>query len=264
MDFLNKIIWITGASSGIGEAIAVMLATEKPVLLLSSRKEKELQRVQQICISAGAECHIFPLDVSDTDSIEMAAKKVLDQFGHVDLLINSAGISQRSTVIETPVEVDRKIMEINYFGTIALTKAMLPAMIKHGGGHVVAVSSIVGKFGFPLRSSYSASKHALHGFFETLEAELKKENIRTTVVIPGRVKTNISVNAITRDGTAYGVMDEGQAKGISAEKCARVIIRGLKKNKKEILVGGRETLMVQIRRFLPSLYFKIASKLKAT
>ena len=264
MNYFKKTVWITGASSGIGEAIAEMLAPEKPVLILSSRNEKELQRVQKICTEAGAESHIILLDLASPDSINQAAEKVLTQFERVDMLINSGGISQRSTVIETPIEVDRKIMEINYFGTITLTKAVLPAMVKQGGGQVAAVSSIVGKFGFPLRSSYSASKHALHGFFETVEAELKKDKIRTTVIIPGRVKTNISVNAITRDGTAYGVMDEGQAQGISAEKCAKVIINGLKRNKKEILVGGRETLMVHIRRFLPSLYFKIASKLKAT
>jgi short-subunit dehydrogenase len=153
-------------------------------------------------------------------------------------------------------------MEINYFGTIALSKAVLPYMIKNGGGHILATSSISGRFGFPLRSAYSASKQALHGFFETLHIENSKFNIRASVIIPGRVKTNISVNALTATGTEHGKLDPGQAKGITPEKAAQKIVKGIRRNRREILVGGSELLMLYIRKFFPSLFFNIAGKIK--
>jgi short-subunit dehydrogenase len=165
-------------------------------------------------------------------------------------------------VSETPLFIDRKIFEINYFGAVALTKAVLPGMIKNGGGHISATSSLVGKFGFPYRSAYSASKQALHGFFESLRAENIKNNIKVSIVIPGRVKTNISVNAIDKDGKKHGKMDEGQDSGITAEKAAKIICRNLKRNKKEILVGGKELIMIHIRRFLPRLYYFLSSRIK--
>ena len=180
----------------------------------------------------------------------------------VDCLLNFGGISQRSFVSETPLFVDRKIFEVNYFGTIVLTKAILPSMIKNGGGQIAVTSSIVGKFGFPYRSSYSASKHALHGFFESLRAENIKNNIRVSVIIPGRIKTNISLNAIDKDGNKHSKMDEGQDIGKSVTQSAKVICKKLQREKKEILVGGKELLMVHIRRFLPSLYYYLAPRVK--
>ncbi|MBN2634825.1 MAG: SDR family NAD(P)-dependent oxidoreductase, partial [Prolixibacteraceae bacterium] len=158
--------------------------------------------------------------------------------------------------------VDRKIFEVNYFGTIALTKAILPEMIKNGGGHLAVTSSIVGKFGFPYRSSYSASKHALHGFFESLRAENVQHNIRVSIIVPGRIKTNISVNAINSEGKTHAKMDEGQDNGMTAEKSAEIICKKLIKEKKEILVGGKEVIMVHIRRFFPFLYYRLSSKVK--
>jgi short-subunit dehydrogenase len=155
-------------------------------------------------------------------------------------------------------------MEVNYFGTIALTKAVLPFMISAGGGQIAATSSISGRFGFPLRSAYSASKQALHGFFETLMLEHKKDNIRVSVLIPGRVRTKISFRALTASGEEHGKMDEGLDKGITPEKAAGQIIRGLKRNRREILVGSSELLMLSIRKYFPALFFRMAEKMKPT
>jgi len=185
-------------------------------------------------------------------------------FGKIDYLINIGGISQRARIDETPLWLDRRIFEINYFGTVALTKAILPHMIKQKSGHVLATSSISGRFGFPLRSTYSASKQALHGFIETLYLENKANNIRGSVIIPGRVRTAISMHALTSEGKEHGKLDEGQAKGITPEKAADQIIRGIKRNKREILVGSSELIMLHIRRYMPWLFFRIADKIKST
>jgi short-subunit dehydrogenase len=185
-------------------------------------------------------------------------------FPKIDILINNGGVSQRTLVKDTTMEIFRKIMEINLFGAVQLTKLVLPVMIKNGGGHIIATSSISGKFGFPLRSAYAASKHALHGFFETVRLENINENIKVTIVCPGRVKTNISYNAISTDGKPHGKMDDGQNEGISPEKCALQIMKAIRKNKKEVLIGGKELMMVHFKRFAPFIFYKIASKIKST
>ena len=262
MIFTDKTIWITGASSGIGKAVAIELSKEKTNLILSDINENGLVEVANICEKNGCSTQIVPFDLSSEESVQSAAQQVFDKKIKVDCLYHFGGISQRSLVSETPLFVDRKIFEINYFGAIALTKAVLPEMIKNGGGQIAATSSIVGKFGFPYRSAYSASKQALHGFFESLRAENKANKIKVSLIIPGRVQTNISVNAIDKAGKQHGTMDDGQDSGISAEKAAKIISRNLKKNKKEILVGGKELMMVHIRRFLPSLYYYMSSRIK--
>ncbi|MFW5886941.1 MAG: SDR family NAD(P)-dependent oxidoreductase, partial [Bacteroidota bacterium] len=178
MQYKGKIIWITGASSGIGEALAYEFARRGSTLILSARREKQLEEVRKKCLELTTHCHICLMDLGNPGQIEDCTKKVLNQFDRIDVLVNNGGISQRSLIMETPLDIDRKIMEINYFGSVLLTKLVLPVMVKNGGGHVVAISSIVGKFGFPLRSAYSASKHAMVGFFETLKTELNKDNIK--------------------------------------------------------------------------------------
>jgi short-subunit dehydrogenase len=162
------------------------------------------------------------------------------------------------------MEIFRKIMEINLFGAVLLSKYVLPVMLKNGGGHIVATSSISGKFGFNLRSAYAASKHALHGFFESVRLENYKENIRVTIVCPGRVRTNISLNALTAEGKAHGKMDDGQDGGISAESCAKQILKAIRKNKKEVLIGGKELLMVHFKRFTPFIFNRIIRNIKPT
>ena len=262
MNFNGKTIWITGASSGIGKAVALQLSKEKVHLILSGRNENALNEVGILCEKKGSTIEVVPFDLGDEKSVKEAANKVLASGSKIDALYQFGGISQRSFVSETPLFVDRKIFEINYFGTIALAKAILPDMIKNGGGHIAVTSSIVGKFGFPYRSSYSASKQALHGFFESLRAENTKNNIAVSIIIPGRIKTNISVNAIDKSGKTHGKMDEGQDKGMAAEKAAKKIIHQLGKQKKEINVGGNEMIMLPIRRFFPRLFYYMAARVK--
>jgi len=261
MNFTKKTIWVTGASSGIGKAVAIELSNNNAHLILSGRKEEVLNKVAIICEKNGCTTQVVPFDLGDEKSIDQAVKTVFDCDIKIDCLFHFGGISQRSLANETPLFVDRKIFEVNYFGTIALTKAILPSMIKNGGGQIAVTSSIVGKFGFPYRSSYSASKHALHGFFESLRAENVKNNIRVSIIIPGRIKTNISVNAIDKEGNAHSKIDEGQYSGKSVSKTAKIICKKLQRKKKEILVGGKELAMVYIRRFFPSLYYYLASKI---
>ena len=262
MKFKDKIIWITGAASGIGEALAYRSVQYGGKLILSDIDEPGLSRVVETCASSGADVLNLPLDLSSRESIERAAELAMEHFGRVDVLINNGGVSQRSMTWETPLEVDRRIMDINFFGAVILTKAILPQMMERGSGYIAATSSITGKFGFPLRSAYAASKHATQGFFETLGLELSGRNISVTIAMPGRVRTNISLNALTRDGTPHGKMDPGQAAGIPAERCAKKYLDAIFKRKREVLIGGKELTMVHIRRFLPAVFYRMARKIR--
>ena len=253
----NKVVWVTGASSGSGEALVKVLAEKDTKLILSSRHEATLERVlNSLPKNAQANARILPLDLSQPDTLDTKAKEALNFFGRIDIIFHSGGISQRSMAIDTTIEVDRRIMEVNYFGTIILTKAILPSMVDNGFGHIVAISSLVGKFGSPFRSGYAASKHALHGFFDSLRAEIYQQNIFVTLVTPGFVKTNVSINALTEDGKKLNQMDEAQKKGMSAEDCARKIISGVEKEKNEILIGGKEIIAVYLKRFFPRYFTK--------
>jgi len=262
--FEGKIVWITGASSGIGECLVYSFIKRGATVIASSNEPSELERVKQNCGDHSGKVLCIPFDLSDTSGIEKTVQEQVAKTGKIDYLLNIGGISQRATIEETPLWLDRKIMEINYFGTIALTKAVLPYMIKQRSGHILATSSISGRFGFPLRSAYSASKQALHGFFETLLIENKKYNIRSSVIIPGRVRTKISFRALNAEGKEQGIMDPGLDKGITPEKAAEIIIRGIIRNKREILVGGSELVMLYIRRYFPALFFRLADKIKST
>jgi short-subunit dehydrogenase len=262
MKFTGKTLWITGASSGIGRAVAIELSLKKCHLILSARKKEALEEVATICNSNGSTTSIVPFDLGDSDAMTRAVHTVLDIETAIDGLYHFGGISQRSYANETPIDVDRKIFDINFFGTVELTKKILPSLIANGGGQIGVTSSIVGKFGFPYRSSYAATKHALHGFFESLRAENVSNNILVSMIIPGRIKTNISMNALDKDGNAHNKMDEGQDKGLSVEKTARIIVKKLEKEKKEILVGGNELIMVHIRRFFPGLYYYLSTKVQ--
>lgn len=262
--FKGKTAWITGASSGIGEALVYSFLEHGATVIASSNDKAGLERVKGTSGNNSDRLKIVPFDLLDTSHIEELTDSVLAETGKIDFLVNIGGISQRARIEETPLWLDRKIFEINYFGTIALTKAVLPYMIRNKGGHILATSSITGRFGFPLRSAYSASKQAIHGFFETLYLENKKYNIKTSVIIPGRVRTNISLHALDAEGKEHGKMDDGQAGGIPPEKAARIIMKGIIKDKREILVGSTELLMLHIRRYMPWLFFRIADRVKST
>jgi short-subunit dehydrogenase len=261
--FKNKIVWITGASSGIGEAIARQVAQQGGKLVLSARSEEKLNTLKN-ALPYPDEHLVLCLDLEDSSNFEALAKSVVDKFGRIDYLFNNGGMSQRSEVHETALDIDRRIMEINYFGNIALTKAVLPYFREQKSGHFVVISSIAGKFGFFLRSAYSASKHALHGFYESLLLEEEKNNIYVTIACPGKINTNISVNAIGKEGQAHGVMDHNQATGMSAEECASQLISAVEKRKIEILIGNKEIKAVTLKRFLPKLFWKVIRKQSAT
>ena len=261
IEFKNKTVWITGASSGIGKALAINLSTLGANIVLSSRKKEELDSVANHCINSTM---VLPLDLENQKQFDAATSSVIEKFGTIDLLINNGGISQRSEASQTSIDVDRKLMEVNYFGTIALTKSVLPKMQKQKSGHIVTISSLSGKFGFFLRSAYAASKFAQLGFFESLRLEEEKNNIDISMVFPGFVRTNISLNSISGDGKTHGKQDENQLKGITAEKCAKDIINGIMDNKKEIFTGCKEIWMVKIKRFFPSIFYKIIRKQSGT
>jgi dehydrogenase/reductase SDR family member 7B len=260
----NKVAWITGASSGIGEALAFQLSSLGCPVVISSNQPDELNNIREKITSKGGRCVALPFDLSDASQIPIIAQQAIASFGRIDLLFNNGGISQRSLINETPLENDRRIMEINYFSNIALTKNILPHMIQNGGGHIAVTSSLSGLFGFPLRSAYCASKHALHGFYETLRIEHINENIKVTIACPDRVRTNISINALNSGGKAHGKMDERQDKGITAEQCAREIIQAVRKDKIVVLIGGFERISVYLKRYLPSLFYRMIAKVKAT
>lgn len=261
--FKNKIVWITGASSGIGKEMAFQAASAGAIVVLSARNLDSLEKVKQT-LERKDEHLCIPLDLENSSNFEELAKQIVDKYGRIDILINNGGLSQRSTVADTKIEVDRKIMEINYFGNIALTKAVLPYMLDKRSGHIVVISSIAGKFGFFLRSAYSASKHALHGFYESLLLEVEKDNIKVTIACPGKINTDISLNALTAEGEKHGVMDHNQSTGMSAQECVRQLFDAVGKNRKEVLIGNKEIKAVTLKRFLPGIFWKVIKKQSAT
>jgi len=264
MTFSDRTCWITGASSGIGKEIALLLAKEKAKLILSGTNLDLLNEVSRECAKHTDFCKVIPFDLSKPEEVARTANEVVENYGPIYLLINNGGITQRSLAIETSVEIDRKIMEIDYFSHVSITKIVIPGMIKAKEGYIAATSSIAGKFGFHQRSAYSAAKHALQGFFETLRLEVKPLNVFVTVVYPGFINTPISVRALDSTGKPHGVMDSNQLKGMSAQKCARKYIKAIKTRKPEAIIGGKELIMIYLKRFLPCLFFRLIGKVKAT
>lgn len=264
MNFTSKVIWLTGASSGIGKALALELANKKTSLILSSRNVDQLKKVKEECNSE-SEIKILPLDLEDYKNFKPIVNKAINFFGKIDILINNAGISQRSFSSDTDIEVDKRIMDVNYLGTIALSKLILPHFIENKSGQFVVTTSIVGKIGTPLRSSYAASKHALHGFFDSLRAEVHQYNISITLVCPGFVNTNISMNALTGDGTAQNKMDVATKNGIDARRFSKLMIKSIVKKKEEVYIAGtKEKLGVYVKRFFPKLLSIMIRKLSVT
>lgn len=256
----NKTIWITGASSGIGEALAIQLSQQSVNLILSARREKELLRVKGLCANQDR-VKILPLDLTISEGHAGNVKEAIDLFGQVDHLINNGGRSQRSLVKDTILQVDRDLMEVNYFGSVSLTKCLLPHMLERGSGHFTIVTSLTGIFGTPYRSGYAASKHALHGFFDSMRAELEDSGINVTIAAPGFVKSNVSINAFQGDGQALGKMDDAQANGLTPEKCASVIIKAIARQKREVYIG-KESYAAYVKRYLPGLFARMIKNAK--
>lgn len=258
MSFANSVVWITGASSGIGEAIAVALASYKNIsLVISARRADELQRVANQTGLPDSNLLILSMDMTDIDSLTTHVETVRQRFGRIDYLFQNAGISQRSSVVDTDFSVYRQLMEVNFFGVVALTKLVLPIMLAQGSGHFVVTSSVAGKLATKQRSGYCASKHALHGFFDALRSEVYEAGLRVTIVCPGYIRTAISINALDANGQKHDQMDENQQKGMAADDFARRLLRAVESQKEEVYIGGNEIYGIYLKRFFPSLLSRI-------
>ncbi|RZK20398.1 MAG: SDR family oxidoreductase [Pedobacter sp.] len=252
---MSKIVWITGASSGIGEALVYEYFKAGDKLIISGRNRDELFRVKGNCQNS-FNVHVLPFDLSETEILESKAQDAIKIFGKIDLLINSGGVSQRGLALETDLRTEQQIMDTNFWGTVTLSKAVLPSMIANGAGQIVVVSSLVGKFGTKLRSAYSASKHALHGYFDSLRTEVFDKNIDITIICPGFIKTNVTYNALTGDGKPLNIMGEAHEKAMSPAECAGQMVKAIQAKKEEVYIGGKETKAIWLKRFFPKIFSK--------
>jgi short-subunit dehydrogenase len=256
----GQIVWITGASSGIGEELAYAFARKGARLVLSSRRADELERVRLACERPG-EHWIVPLDLERADFFPGIVAGVVEKCGRIDILVNNGGVSQRGLAADTPLDVERRLMEIDYFGPVALAKAVLPHLRSRRAGRIVVVSSVMGYVGTPMRSTYAAAKHALHGYFDSLRSELRHEGIKVTLVCPGYVRTAVSQNALTANGTPQGRQDRPQGRGIDPRRCAAAILRAIERDREEIAVGGFEVYGILLKRFFPRLFSRLVRRM---
>ncbi|MFN3941473.1 MAG: SDR family oxidoreductase [Flavobacterium sp.] len=255
----SKRIWITGATSGIGLELAKQLISNN-FLILSGRSLQKLQKVAKDFPTDSVA--LVPSDLSQYQEANNWVEQAWKAFGGIDIMIHNAGISQRSLIIETDISVDKALMETNYLGTVALTKALLPKMIASGGGQFVVVTSLMGKFGSPYRSGYCGSKHALHGFFDVLRMEHEKDGISVTMICPGFVQTNIAKNALTGDGSTQNTQDEATENGLEVGVFTQKMIKAIKQQKMEAYIGQKEVMGIWLKRFFPKLLHRVVLKSK--
>lgn len=256
----QKKIWITGASSGIGRALAIELSKHGAYIILTARSIEKLKETQAL-LQDPSHSQIVSLDISQSEEIDTKTLQLLKQLGNIDILINNAGISQRSLTMDTSMDVYHKLMQINFFGVIRMSKLVLPNMIERVSGHIVTISSVNGKLGSYMKSGYAASKHALHGFFDSLRAEIDGSGVDITLVTPGYVQTPISINALTNDGTPLGTMDRNTDKGIPVDHFAKKLVKQIAKGKLEISIAGNiESLGLFLKRFWPNMLHKLAAR----
>lgn len=261
--YAHKVIWITGASSGIGAELARQLSRNGALLVLSSRDENKLKALVDT-LENHQQHLVLPLDLGACGNESAHVEQIMAKFGRIDILINNGGVSQRASAMETSMEVNRQLMEVNFFGNIALAKAVLPVFRSQGSGQFLVVSSIAGKFGFHLRSIYSASKAALVGYYESLAMEEASYGIKVTLAFPGKIQTPISKSALTANGAAHGQMDDNQAGGMPVDECVAQMLKALAQQKREVLIGRKELLAVYLKRFFPRLFWKIIPGQSAT
>lgn len=263
MRFRDSVVWVTGASSGIGEHLARLFHAEGAHVVLSARREDALNRVAEACDGPG-DTMILPLDVTDETAIGTAAGQVSARFGRVDILVNNAGLTQRGRIAETSLDVYRRIMDVNFFGPLMLTKAVLPSMTERGSGRIVCVTSVAGKYGSPMRSGYNAAKHAAHGFFDSLREEVARHGIDVTLIVPGTVRTDVSLNALRGDGSLYGRMDPFLASGMDPADCAGRILDAVHARKREVLIAsGAARRNVWLKRLSPALLSWVTRRRKS-
>ena len=260
LDFKNKTVLITGGGTGIGEAMAYQYAAKGCNLILTGRRVETLTKVQEKCIAMGVNARCKCVDMEKSETIDELVQWIKNENIDIDFLLLNAGISQRSLTLETDISVDRRLMEVNYFGGIYLVKSLKDMFLKRGV-HIAVVSSVSGVFGFPVRSAYCASKHAIHGFYETIALEYPQ--IKTTILIPGRVHTDVSKNALDGNGNPTGIMDPGQASGYDVNKCAQVAIKAIANCKQHKVIGGFDTIMVPLFKYIQWLFRLLARNVSA-
>ena len=258
--FKGRKVLITGGGTGFGEAMAYQYAMKGTDVILTGRRLEPLESVQKKCIALGVKAWCKTVDMEKPETIDELVSWIHDEGHLLDFLFLNAGISQRALTLETDISVDRRLMEVNYFGGIYLVKA-LKDMFLERGVHIAVVSSVSGVFGFPVRSAYCASKHAIHGFYETIALEYPQ--IKTTIIIPGRIHTDVSKNALDGNGKPTGIMDPGQANGYDVNKCAKVAIKAIARGKHEKVIGGFDTIMVPFYRYITPLFRLIARNVSA-
>ncbi len=261
MDLSGKVVWITGASSGIGEAIAYKLAKENCKIILSARRIEELNRVKENTKLGDEDILVLPIDLEKHQNASDWTQKVIDKFKRIDILINNGGISQESFALNTTESVEQKIMNINYFGNVALSKAVAPIMQQQQSGKIAVITSIIGKFGLPRLSTYAASKHALYGFYDSFRLELKSDNIAVLLVSPGFINTNVTLNAVTGDGSSFNKNSPAQENGMKTTVFANKFVSALKSNSNHKYIGNKELLSIPFKTFFPNLFYSIMLKM---
>lgn len=253
----QPVVWITGASSGIGRALAHEWGERGAKLILSGR---DLQRLSAVADRTGADAITVPFDVRDSAAMQRSVERALSWAGRVDVLVNNAGISQRSLALETTIEVYRQIIEIDLLAQIELTQALLPKMVEQGGGKLVFISSIAGKVGVPLRTAYSAAKFGLIGYADALRAEVKQHEIEVHVIAPGSVATDVSKNALGADAKPRGFSDEAIDNGMPVGKAAREIVDAVAAGEREVIVSdGAERRMGELRKTQDEVFDRMAA-----
>lgn len=263
---IGKVVLITGASSGLGEALAHKFFMCGCRLILASRRRDELERVKNDLMKrlSGIPTYapvVLELDLSDLANMEQRMESALSMFSRIDILVNNGGISHRGDIMSTNTDVDYKVMLVNYFGQIAITKALLPSMVRRRSGHIVTVSSVQGKIAIPHRSAYAASKHALQAFCDTLRAEVAAHNVKVTVISPGYIHTKLSLNAINGSGHTYGIMDEATASGYTPEYVAQRILEAVMYEERDVTISSLgPKIAILLRTVFPSVYFYIMKK----
>lgn len=259
--FENKTILITGASSGIGKAFVQALAKHNNTLILLARREKILTHLKEE-LEQKCKIHIMPHDLNEPDQIEQLPEK-LNRFNlKPEVIIHCAGISQRSLAKELHPNASAKLWQVNYFSPVTITRKLLPLVKEHKRAKIIVISSIAGLFGYPLRSTYSACKHALKGYFESLSLEEERNGVEVHLVYPGRINTEISFHALAASGKAHQKYDQGQREGMSPSKCVRIVLRNIGKGKRSFRVGKSELYMYWIYRIFPNWYRRLAIKLE--
>ena len=261
VEFKDKLVLITGAGSGIGEALAYQFAQKGTNVLLTGRRRANLEKVKVECEKMGVKGYVCELDLEQYSSIDSLVEYIDSNGLNPNFIVLNAGVSQRALTFDSDFSVDQKLMNTNYFGSVYLIKKLRHHLIGAPKAHIAVDTSISGLFGFPLRSAYCASKRALFGFFESLALEYP--HIKVTFIIPGRIRTEISRSAVLGDGSKFGEMDPGQANGMDVTKCAKIAIKAIAKEKHKKLIGGTELLMAYIYKYTPWLYYILARKVSA-